>query len=531
MTCDPVRPLADAVGIDGGRIRAVGLAEEVRAAMPRDATLVDVGGRTVTPGLIDAHNHLLATCESLAAVNARYPAVSDVDGLVAAVAEAAERTPDGRWIRAFGMDYAKFPGGRPPNRTELDQATSVHPVVVYHVSGHYALVNSAALTARGLGDDVRDPPGGSFARDESGRLTGLCLDTAMDLILPVAVDIGCHGPNFHTQAPLEDLVQMLADGSQEYLRAGLTTVCDPQVTRRELAAYWEARRRGVLALRTVCMPLSSQLNELQAIGLVGPFGDDRLRIGAMKLYADGTLIGGTAWFSQPYGRRGEFTGTTYWKPAELAELVGRAHAAGWQVGIHTQGDLAMRMTLDAIEHALRSVPALDTRHRIEHCGFPTPEQLSEIASLGIIPVNQPSFLFDSGDDFIERLGDRAHRLQPMREELDLGIRPVLSSDAFVASYRPLDTIAAAVRRTTREGRQIGPDQRLTLEEAVRAHTIDAAVALRMEDRIGSIEPGKLADLTVIDGDLSAAPAGGVDRLGIWMTLLDGEIVWRSDAAE
>src|SRR5581483_6189322 len=186
------------------------------------------------------------------------------------------------------------------------------------------------------------------------------------------------------------------------------------------------------------------------------------------------------------------------------------------------------MTLDAIGQALASAPARDTRHRIEHCGFPTPGQLVEIASLGVIPVNQPSFLFDSGDDFIERLGDRAHRLQPMREELDLGIRPVLSSDAFVASYRPLDTIAAALRRTTREGREIGADQRLTLDEAIRAHTIDAAVALRMEDRIGSLEPGKLADLTVIDGDLSAAPAGGVDRLGIWMTLLDGEIVWRSD---
>jgi len=483
----------------------------------------------VLPGLIDPHNHLLATAESLASVNARFPVVADPAGLVDAVAEAAERTPDGRWIRGFGMDHAKYPGERLPTRAELDDATSVHPVVVYHVSGHWALVNSAALAARGITDDVSDPPGGSFERDQAGRLTGLCRDTAMDLILPVSVDIGCHGPNFHTEAPLDDLIALLGPACREYLRAGLTTVCDPQVTRRELTAYREARSQGTLALRTVCMPLSSQIDELEAIGLAGPFGDDWLRIGAMKLYADGTLIGGTAWFTEPYGRHREFAGTTYWQPRELAALVSRAHAAGWQVGIHTQGDAAMQMTLDAIGGAMREHPRHDTRHRIEHCGYPTPPQVERIAELGIIPVNQPSFLFDSGDEFLDRLGERAQRLQPIREELEAGVRPVLSSDSFVASLRPLETIANAVRRETREGRQIGADQRMTVEEAVRAHTIDAAVSLRMEGLIGSLEPGKLADVTVIDGDLLSAPAGSIAELPVWLTVLGGGIAHSAGA--
>lgn len=524
-TGDSDTPAVEAVALANGRVVAVGTADEARGAVSRDARIVDAGGRTVLPGLIDAHNHLLATAESLASIDARFPAVASLADLTRAVGDRAEVTPPGTWIRAMGLDWSKFPDGRLPTRRDLDEATLGHPVVVYHVSGHHALVNTPAMRARGITDDVPDPPGGAFVRDEAGRLTGLCLDAATDLILPVVVDIGCHGPNFHTLLPGEDLIAQLDAAMEPYLAAGLTTVCDPQVTRRELGIYREARRRGVLRLRTVLMPLSNHLDDLAACGLAGPFGDDWLRIGAMKLYADGTLIGGTAWFSEPYGPDGRFTGSTYWKPDQLRDLVGKAHANGWQVGIHTQGDLAMQMTIDAIEAALRAHPRRDARHRIEHCGYPTPEQVERMASLGIIPINQPSFLVDSGDDFIAQLGDRAHRLQPMKEELEAGIRPVLSSDSFVATLRPLATISAAMARQTRTGQPIGADQRLTLEEALRAHTIDAAVAIGMEDRIGSLRPGKLGDATVIDGDLFAAAPEHIGDLSCWMTVLGGEVAW------
>ncbi|MGH2618249.1 MAG: amidohydrolase, partial [Thermomicrobiales bacterium] len=249
------------------------------------------------------------------------------------------------------------------------------------------------------------------------------------------------------------------------------------------------------------------------------------RIVAMKLYADGTLIGGGTWFSEPYGPHGEFTGSTYWQPQQLTDLVVRAHGNGWQVGIHTQGDRAMAMSLDAIETAMRAAPRLDTRHRIEHCGYPTPEHIRRMATLGVIPVNQPNFLVDSGDDFIRHLGDRAHHLQPMREELDAGIRPVLSSDAFVSSLRPLDTMSAALTRRTRNGAPIGADQRLTLDEALRAHTIDAATAIGMDDRVGSLQPGKLADITIVDGNLAATDPERVGSLDMWLTMLDGEVAW------
>jgi len=422
------------------------------------------------------------------------------------------------------MDWTKFAEGRRPTRWDLDEVTRAHPVVILHVSGHYALVNSRALEDRGLGDDATDPPGGSLERDESGRPTGLLLDAATNLVLQSSVDIGGHGPNIHTAIETEALVSMLDEGSRRYLAAGLTTICDPQVTSRELTAYREARARGVLRIRTVAMPLSHELDELLAIGLVGPFGDDWLRIGGMKFYTDGAITGGTAVFSQPMGSRGQYAGTLYHEPADLAALLRRAATAGWQLAIHTMGDRAMGYMLDGVEAADAASPAPggDNRHRIEHCTWPTADQLRRIARLGMVPVTQPGSIVELGDIWLDHLGDRIQRATPHREMLELGIRPAISSDAFVQSYRPLDTIAAAMQRVTPSGVHVGADQEMTVEEALAAHTINAARAIHMDDRIGSIEPGKLADLAILDGDLLGASADEVRRLPVWMTVLGGQ---------
>lgn len=525
-TMDPYAPRAEAVAVRDGRIAAVGRTTEVTAVAGPDARTIDAGGRTVVPGFIDPHNHLLSTAESLASVDARYPGVGSGADLVARLAAEAARTPAGQWIRAFGMDDAKYPGGR-PTRTLLDEATTEHPVIVYHVSGHHAVVNSAALSRRGIGADVADPAGGRFVRDEGGRLTGMVLDAAMELLLPVAVDIGCHGPNFHTDLPAEQLLAWLAAAAPTYLSAGVTTVCDPQVSARELRVYRAARAAGTLPVRTVGMPLSHDLERLTAVGLAGPFGDDRLRIGAMKFYSDGTLLGGTALFSVPYGEHGEFAGSSYHDPGRLAGLVRRAAEQGWQVGIHTQGDLAMDHTMAAIREAVKAAGD-DARPRVEHCGYPTASHVKEFADHGVIPVNQPNFLHDSGTDFVRRLGpERAHRLQPIREELDAGLRPVLSSDSFVSSLRPMETIANAVLRRTREGTDIGAEQAMTVDEALRAHTADAAYALGMEDRIGTLAPGYLADVTVLDADLRAAADRDLNAVNAWLTVLDGRVAHRS----
>lgn len=520
-TADPVGSWAEAVAVVDGRIAAVGADREVRRAVP-GADEIDLGGRTVVPGFIDAHNHLLFTGGSMASVDLRYPGVASVDDLAAAVADAAATSPPGGRIRGFGFDQAKY--DRSPTRWDLDRIAAGHEVALTHVSGHCLLVNSAALEAAGIDDDTPDPPGGRFVRDGRGRITGLCLDAAMGLVQPVAVDVGSHGPNFHLVEPIDELVAAVERAGRAYLSAGLTTVCDAQVTGRELEAYREAHRRGSSLLRTALMPLSHQLEEYGSIGLAGPFGDDRLWIGAMKFYMDGSLIGGTAAFREPYGQDGEFEGLLYWTPGEIRSMIVEAHRAGWQVGVHSQGDRAIEAVLEAFEAASSAHPAPDRRHRVEHCGWPTPDQVGRMAGLGVVAVNQPNYLHDQGDEFLARLGERAHRLQPMRSELEAGVRVVLSSDADVTSYRPLETITNAVVRRTMEGRPIGIDQALTVEEAIRAHTIEAAFALHAEDRLGSIEPGKHADLTVIEGDPFGVPPREIRHLPVWMTVLDGRVV-------
>ena len=331
-----------AVAIVGDRIVAIGDDHAALAAAPPDSRRIDVAGRSIVPGFVDAHHHLAFTGAELAAVDVRYPGVASIADLVGRIAEAAERTPDGRWIRAVGMNPEMFVDGRLPTRWDLDEATRVHPVLVQHMSGHHALANSLGLEQRGLSDDVDDPEGGRLVRDERGRLTGYCLDAAQQLVVPPAVDIGHHGPGFHDDAPLEEIVADIDRGSRAALAAGITSVVDAQVTRRELDGYRTARARGLLGVRMTLMPISSQLDEYASLGLAGRFGDDRLAIGPMKFYADGALTGGTAAFTTPYGVDGEFTGSLYWSSeGEFRAAITRAHAMGWQIGVHAQGDRAI----------------------------------------------------------------------------------------------------------------------------------------------------------------------------------------------
>lgn len=272
------------------------------------------------------------------------------------------------------------------------------------------------------------------------------------------------------------------------------------------------------------MPLSHQLSEFGAIGIAGPFGGDRLRLGHMKFYADGTLIGHTALCHEPYGARDYENGYLFRSEGTFASDLAEAYRLGWRVGVHTQGDYAMGKVLDAIAAADALHPHPDRRPRIEHAGLPTHQQVRRMREMAVTTVSQPSYLYEMGDQFLTDFKDRAQRLQPLRDELDGGVRVVISSDSDVASYRPLHTIAAAMGRVTMAGSRIGADQSLTLDEALFAHTAEAAYAIGWDDEIGSLEPRKAADVTIVEGDLRATTAEDIRHLGIWATMIGGAVI-------
>ena len=518
---------AESVVIADDRIVAVGAESELAAAFP-SATVVDLDGRTLLPGLIDAHNHFLSTGESLASIDARSLDRTNREFLYEKLRAAAATTLAGATITAYGLDPDKFVDGV-IDRWELDRVVPDHRVLIYHVSGHGAVANSAVLDAAGIDRESVDPVGGWFVRDATGTPNGWCFDAALSALAPVAVEIGSHGPNFHALIPEVELRAAILRAQAAFFAAGLTSVCDAQVTSREMAAYQRAHAAGELKIRTVCMPLSHQLNEYLALGLSSGFGDELLQIGPMKFYADGSLSGGTAFFCDPYEQSADAHGGGHGhllRPmTEISADLVRASTAGWRVGVHAIGDAAISELLPALEAAASAHPSGDLRPRIEHAELPPHDLLERLSAVELIAVTQPSYLYEMGEQYIERIGGRAAQLMPWRSMLDAGIRVVISSDSDVASYRPLDTIAAAMTRTTVAGRPMGIEQKLTLDEALCAHTVDAAYAIGREVDLGMLKPGFFADLTIVKGDLPTAEASSIRDLAVAGTMVGGEWVY------
>ena len=539
ITVDEQDRICSAILVTGRHITAVGSDEEILAKADiqlEPHQVIDLQGRTLMPGFIDAHNHLTHQGAAFATVDFGYPAVASIADLRNAVRHAAENCSTGQWIRGWGMNYEKFADGRIPTRWDLDDLSPDNPVCIVHVSGHNVLVNSLALELAGVTDDTPDPAGGKFVRDEQGRITGYAYDAAQQLVIPTSVDVGHHGPDIGYDLPLEELVDDIDRACQAYLKVGITSVVDPQVTTREMPGYMAARKQGKLTIKTTCMYLSNHQNAINELGITDHIGNDLLSIGPMKYYCDGALIGGTALFyaDEPQTDHGckcnksAGRGYTYWPDIEaFKEALIDTHTRGMQFGVHTQGDMAMDIVLDAIEEAHRRCPRPDARHRIEHCHGPTREQVARIKQLGVIPVTQPGQINETGDDLTEIYGERrAKRFCPLRDMLDEGVPAVISTDAFVQSYKPFDAISAAVNRRSLTGRDMGEAQRISMLEAIRSYTWNAAYSVYHEGRKGSLEVGKLADLAIIDAKLLSVPADEIQQQEIYMTISDGEVVYQ-----
>jgi predicted amidohydrolase YtcJ len=517
-TVDASDTIAQAVAVAGGRIAAVGADADVRALAGPRTHVVELRGRSVLPGFVDAHCHLVSLGMSRASIDCKAPGMQSIEALQKAVRERALAQPAGSWIRGRGYDQSRLLERRHPNRIDWDAVAPDHPVIFTRTCGHIATVNSRALALAGIDDSTPDPPGGRYDRD-GGRNLGVAYETAQTPLQVAALP---------SRAEFETAL-LAAD--RAYLEAGCTSVHDAGglvgpafAPCQDLVAAGRMRLR-IYAFATV-NSLEHPLLGLLASGLHSGLGDERLRLGAFKVMTDGSSSGPTAATRAPYTSAFQDCGILYWKQEELDGLLGRAHRLGFQCTVHAVGDRAIEQTLDAMARAQREAPRERLRHRIEHCGICPPDLQRRVHAQGIVPAMQPAFFWEFGDGYIRNYGrERADTMFPARSLLARGVPVAGSSDAPVTHHAPLFGIEQALTRRTSEGDVCGPHERVDLAAAIRMHTINGAFAAFDERIKGSVELGKLADLVVLAEDVSRVPADRLRHVGVAMTVLGGEIVY------
>ncbi len=517
ITLDPARPSAEAVVIEGGRIAFVGGNAEARAFARPGAQATDLAGQTLVPGFNEAHNHMLLFGQTLTQVDAGYPTVRSIAEIVRAFAARASETAPGAWVRGRGYDDNKLNERRHPSRHDLDAAAPNNPAVVVNSSGHMCVVNSRALALAGIGPDTPDPQGGHIVRDEHGAATGLLQETAQLLVTSLI-----------PPPTAEDLREALRRCCAAYAVAGITSSQDASsITPLEVSTYVDARNAGELSLRTNLMIRDNLLPHLAGVGLRGGFGDDRLRIGPIKFFIDGSLIGRTAAVSQPFlaDPRTDNLGLWMMPEDEFIERVWQAHKAGFQVATHAIGDRAIELVLDAYEGALARLPRADHRHRIEHCGILRPDLIERLRVGRFLAISQPIFVSEYGDGFRRHLGEaRVQLTYPFRSLLDAGVTLVFSSDCPVSNYQPLRGIRDSVYERTGSGAAYALEEALTVEEALHAYTVAGAYASFEEGQKGRIKPGQLADLTVLGQDPRQVEPSAIAEVPVTMTIVGGETI-------
>jgi predicted amidohydrolase YtcJ len=516
---------AEAMAISGGTVLATGTAAEITALAGPRTRIIALEGRLAVPGLNDAHMHLAPLGLAMGEVGLRADTGAGSIGVILdRIAAAARQHPPGSWIVASGYDHNELAEKRHPTVEELDAVAPDHPVYVKRTCSHIAIANSRALRLAGIDLDTPVPDGGLIER-RNGALTGLLAEGAMRMVSRV-------------MPPLDRaaLIAAIGRAGRSMLAQGITSTMEAAAGMtggmEEVAAFEEAASTGRLPLRVwACLYGNPDgiAEEAHAAGY--RFGREvgLLRYGAMKVFADGSAGGLTAAMSQPYlvGDPGNL-GVLCLPEREMHERLARYHALGYQLAIHAIGDAAIEQVLTGIERAGSAAqPVFGRRHRIEHCGFLSDDQLRRMAAAGIDPVPQPVFLYDFGDLYVRNVGmERTAASHPMRRWLDAGLHPAASTDAPVCATDPFKNLYAMVTRRSRAGTPLGPDQRLSMAEALHAYTACGAYTQFAEDHMGRLVPGQMADIAVMSHDLFAlAPEDWVEAAACDLTLLGGQVVF------
>ncbi|MEM7359951.1 MAG: amidohydrolase [Pseudomonadota bacterium] len=523
LTMNQINQVAEAVLLENDRILAVGTNSEIRKLMPTNTWVHNLDGRTLMPGIIDAHGHFPGSGFFAVGANLNSPPIGMVKSLselVKLMNEQAANTAIGEWVVGMGYDDTQLLEHRHPTRAELDAITTEHPLFVLHISGHMGVGNSKAMEIMGIDANTPNPAGGVIVKDANGELTGLLEETAMMPMFTAATDFG-------TGEVLKIVQRAVAD----YISKGVTTAQNGAADRKTINGMYYASRLNLVPLRLEVWPLYSDMSEAILSGEfeANDFRSDRFRIGALKIIADGSIQGYTGFLREPYhvqpskshgeanasddadsGSNGGYVGYPTLSQEELTELVREHFAIGTRLAIHGNGDAAIDYILNAVASAQADYPNDDARTIIIHSQMARPDQLDRMHELGVTPSFFSAHTYYWGDRHRDIFmgPERAARMSPARTAGEKGVPYTIHLDTPVVPMDPMLLVWSAVNRESTSGKTIGAYEQISAMQALRATTIDAAWQIFREDEIGSIEVGKLADLVILDGN----PLGAKDKI-------------------
>ncbi|KAB2792752.1 amidohydrolase [Brucella anthropi] len=513
----------EALAIWQGKVLATGTKDQIWSLKGDNTRLIDLKGRFATPGLNDAHLHLISIGLTLKWIDATPQAAPTLQSLLDAIREQAASAPPGAWIRARGYDQTKLDVGRHPHKSELDAVAPNNPVMVVRACGHVSIFNSKAFELAGI-DENSPVPDGGLIEQKNGTLTGMVAENAQGAVRKAI-----------PKATTEEMIEAIEAAGNLLLSYGITSVMDAAVGQvagfDEIRAYNLAKLDKRLPVRTWLVllgdPGPSIVEECYKAGLVSGVGDDMLTVGAVKIFLDGSAGGRTAWMSKPYLGDDDNIGVQILPDAELEALVLDAHKKGYQLACHAIGDAAIGQLITAYEKALAAHPDPDRRHRIEHCGFSTPEQHERMKKAGIYPCPQQVFIYDFGDAYISVLGEeRALSSYPLKTWKDLGFKPATGSDSPVCHPNPYPNIYSMLTRETGKGTVMDTRECVTIEEALQVYTEFGAFSQKLENVKGKLVPGQVADIAVFSRNmLTAKPEEILNDTHCVLTMRDGEVVF------
>lgn len=527
VTVDESFSVAETVAVKGDRILAVGSDPEIVKWKGERTEVIDLGGKMVLPGLIDSHIHVVGTGSLMTQINCRTPPMSSISDMVEAVRQKAATSEPGEWILGRGWDQAKLSDHRNPTRWDLDQVAPDNPVWLTRTCGHIGVVNSLTLEIGGVSKDTPQPVGGNIEKDEQGEPTGLLEEgPAMNIVRQ-------HIP----KTSFEGTCEAIRQAARAFNEAGITGVTDAGVGNIVIRAYQKVAEDGDLTVRVNMMLAGTLADEtaeesaerISDFPMVTGYGNDLLRFLGLKLLIDGGIGGRTALLREPYEDDPDNKGILTMPVEDLQKRVDAGNLAGMMVGIHCAGGGAMDIVLNAFEETDRKRPIKGRKFALIHAYQPTEENFEQCRRMGVVVASQPSFLYYLGDSYHENVGDeRSKWLKPLRAWIDNGIPVASGTDSPVTPYLPFPSMWASIaRRTEVQGIQMGTEQRISREEAIRLYTINGAYQTFEEDRKGSIEAGKLADMIVIDRDILTCPEDDIRDTKVLYTILGGKTVYEA----